>query len=302
MKKSMKLISAILLMLLLAGCSADEEEAGARTPALTPPSGVTETALTLNEGTQWELDARLTMPSGATGPVPAVVLVHGSGPSDMDETIGACTPFRDLAYGLSKRGIAVLRFDKRTYAHASQIANSLESFTVRDESVDDAVAAAALLRSDPRIDATRIIGIGHSLGATLIPRIDAAGADFHAMVLLAGTSRPLWEVCYDQNMALLNQYPAEQRASLEKQISDELQKAKRLTAMSDMEAKQLTVFGMPGYYLKDLAKHLPQDLLLQNTKPALILQGADDFQVSPEKDYGLFQTALKDRPNTAFRL
>lgn len=298
MKNYFKHIGFILLsMSLLAGCSAGSSKA-----ATTPPPGVTETALKLNEGTQWELDARLTIPSGATGPVPAVVLVHGSGPSDMDETIGACAPFRDLAYGLSKRGIAVLRFNKRTLTYASQIANSLESFTAREESADDAVAAVKLLRADPRIDKTRIIGIGHSLGATLLPRIDAAGADFDAMVLLAGTPRPLWEVSYDQNMALLEQYPAEKRASLEKQINDELEKAKQLSGMSDSEAKQLTVFGMPGYYLKDLAKYLPQDLLLQNTKPVLILQGTADFQVSPEKDYQLFQTALRGRPNTTFKL
>ena len=299
-----KLLAAALLFgaaLSLAGCASSGSEA-TQTPSATPPAGVTETQLKLNEGTEWELDARLTLPAGAKTPVPAVVLVHGSGPCDMNETVGACAPFRDLAYGLTKRGIAVLRFDKRTHSHGSQIAKILDTFTAREESVEDAVAAAAVLRNDPRIDATRIVGIGHSLGATLIPRIDAAGADFSAMVLLAGTPRPLWEVSYDQNMAMLDQVPAENRASAKKTIDEELQKAKRLDTMSDNEAKQTTVFGMPGYYLKDLDKFMPQDLLIQNEKPVFILQGTDDFQVSPTKDYGLFKTLLKDRPNTAFRL
>lgn len=89
---------------------------------------------------------------------------------------------------------------------------------------------------------------------------------------------------------------------MKKLVDEELKKAEQLSTMSDAKAKQLTVFSMPGYYLKDLAAHLPQDLLLQNKKPVLILQGTGDFQVSADKDYGLFKTALKDRPNTTFKL
>lgn len=301
MQKNMKYAGILLIGLaLLAGCAKSGNQAQP-TPASTPPAGVSEEDLILNQGTEWELNARLTLPSGTKGPVPAVILVHGSGASDMNETIGACAPFRDLAYGLSKRGIAVLRFDKRTFTYGSRIANSMENFTVREESVDDAVAAAAYLRGDPRIDKTRIVGIGHSLGATLIPRIDAAGADFFAMVLLAGTPRPLWQVSYDQNIALIEKMTPEDRASSEKLVNEELDKAKKLSAMSDDEAKKITVFGMPGYYLKDLVKTLPQDILQKNAKPVLILQGTADFQVSPEKDYGLFKSALDGRPNTAFK-
>src|SRR5207247_4710825 len=60
----------------------------------------------------WELPATLTMPKG-DGPFPAVVLVHGSGPHDRDESIGPNKPFRDLAGGLASRGIAVLRSEER---------------------------------------------------------------------------------------------------------------------------------------------------------------------------------------------
>ncbi len=56
------------------------------------------------------------MPVGP-GPYPAAVMVQGSGPNDRDETIGPNKPFRDIAEGLSSDGIAVLRYDKRTYAH-----------------------------------------------------------------------------------------------------------------------------------------------------------------------------------------
>ena len=69
---------------------------------------------------EWALPATLTMPAG-TGPLPAVVLVHGSGPDDRDETVGANKPFKDLAAGLASRGIAVLRYDKRTKVHGAKV-------------------------------------------------------------------------------------------------------------------------------------------------------------------------------------
>ena len=65
---------------------------------------------------EWVLPGTISMPRG-DGPFPAVVLVHGSGPNDRDETIGPNKPFRDLAGGLASQGIAVLRYEKRTRQH-----------------------------------------------------------------------------------------------------------------------------------------------------------------------------------------
>src|SRR5660397_72576 len=84
-----------------------------------------------------ELPGTITAPLGA-GPWPAVVLVHGSGPNDRDETIGPNKPFRDLALGLSARGIAVLAYDKRTLVHQAEMA-AVADLTVQEEVVDDAV-------------------------------------------------------------------------------------------------------------------------------------------------------------------
>ena len=99
---------------------------------------------------EWALPAALTIPAG-TGPWPGIVLVHGSGPNDRDETVGANKPFKDLATGLASRGIAVLRYDKGTIVHGAKVA-ALKDFTVRQEVIEDVLEAVKALRAQPIID------------------------------------------------------------------------------------------------------------------------------------------------------
>ncbi len=121
------------------------------------------------------LPGTLSLPLG-NGPFPAVVLVHGSGPNDRDETIGPNKPFRDLAHGLASRGTAVLRYEKRTKQHPILMSLTRSSVTVKEETIDDAVAAVEVLRNHNKIVPNRIFVLGHSLGGMLIPRIAKAEA------------------------------------------------------------------------------------------------------------------------------
>jgi dienelactone hydrolase len=139
------------------------------------------------------LSGTLTVPTDL-GPFPGVVLVHGSGPQDRDETIGPNHVFKDLGEGLSSRGIAVLRYDKRTFQYKDRLMKmDVKSITLDDEVVNDAAAAVRVLKSMPGIDSTRVYVVGHSLGALLAPEIafrsHAAGA-----VLLAPPGRPPWVI------------------------------------------------------------------------------------------------------------
>src|ERR1700722_7897552 len=98
---------------------------------------------------EWKLAGTFTLPMGK-GPFPAVVLVHGPGPNDRDESIYATRIFKDIAEGLASRGIAVLRYDKRTKVYGPQMSEI--DFTLQEETVEDAVRAIALVRQQPEVD------------------------------------------------------------------------------------------------------------------------------------------------------
>ena len=91
----------------------------------------------------WKLGGTLLIPNGKP-PFPALVLVHGPGPNDRDESVYSNKIFADLAEGLASRGIAVLRYDKRTKVYAAQMSEM--DYTVEQETVEDALRAVALLR------------------------------------------------------------------------------------------------------------------------------------------------------------
>ncbi len=136
----------------------------------------------IGEGTAYPLNGLLTLPENMDRRVPAVVFVHGSGSSNMDEKVGKLTPFKDLAEGLAKYGIASIRYDKRSYAHGfKMIRDKSKPITIKEETIEDAILATELLKKDPRIDAEKVFIIGHSMGGMLAPRIDAEGGDYKGL-------------------------------------------------------------------------------------------------------------------------
>lgn len=149
-------------------------------PDYADPGAFDEQDVTLGSG-PLAVDGTLARPR-TPGPHPAVVFLPGSGPVDRDETIGRNKPFKDLAWGLATRGIAVLRFDKVARTHPAHAA----SFTVDDEYVHHATAATHLLRQQKAIEPSRVYVLGHSLGGTVAPRVAAADPSVAGLVLLAG--------------------------------------------------------------------------------------------------------------------
>ena len=244
------------------------------------------------------LPGTLTMPEGE-GPFPAVLLVAGSGPHDQDETIGPNKPFRDLAAGLAKAGVATLRYDKRTYAHAAQI--DAKAFTVDDEVTDDALAAARLLAQQPGIDPRRVFVLGHSLGAMMAPRIGQRDPQLAGLILLAAPARPLLEISAQQvrEQGQRSHETAAQIAAGEQAIVAE----RKLLAAADPRHPPVGSFGgMPQRYWLSLHEVHQVEVAKKSSMPMLILQGGGDFQVSPTLDFARWQQALAGRPQTDFHL
>ncbi|KQL39193.1 dienelactone hydrolase [Bacillus sp. FJAT-25509] len=252
----------------------------------------------------YPLEGILTLPDSHTEKVPAVVFVHGSGALDKDETIGANKFFRDLADGLANQGIASLRYDKRTFAFGKQMVQELGGkLSVKEEVLEDAIMAVEMLKKDPRVDANRIFIIGHSLGGTLAPRIDAEGGDVAGLIILAGTPRTLEEVILNQNEDSIKQLEASQQEIDLKQVKELQNKFDAISDMTVEMAEQTILFGsVYAWYFKEMNQHPTKDYLSQNKKAIFVVQGDKDVQVSVEKDFNRYREMLKDHPDVTFKL
>ncbi|MCX6630122.1 MAG: alpha/beta fold hydrolase [Candidatus Solibacter sp.] len=248
-------------------------------PEYSQPDSFKERAVTVGED-EWKLPGTLTVPVGA-GPFPAVVLVHGSGPNDRDETVGGTKVFKDLAEGLASRGIVVLRYEKRTLQYRARIA-AIRKFTVQEETVEDAVRAVALVRSQPEVNGRRVFVAGHSLGGYSAPRIAEEDGKLAGLVLLAGNARPLEDLLVEQviYMGITGQ---------------QLENAKALQAnVKKLEASdedKPPMGGLPASYWVDLKEYDPAAAAKKLGIPMLILQGERDYQVTMT-DFARWKTAL----------
>lgn len=266
------------------------------------PEGIVEEEVTVGEG-EWALPGTLTLPESGSA-FPAVVLVHGSGANDRDETVGSTKMFRDLAWKLAQNGIAVLRYDKRTFVHGSKITPEMQAaFTVKEETVDDALLAGKMLASDSRIDSTKIFLVGHSMGAMLGPRIVSESNGLYAgMVLISGTPLPLTDILIAQNNDILSKLTEEQRAAEQPKLDAEIQKLNDFLKMPAEETKSVTVFGMPGYYLYEMRQFDPAALILALKLPTLIMQGGKDFQVSVGNGLDAWKKAVGEQEFITYKL
>ena len=253
-------------------------------------------------GNEYPLKGELIIPK-SNQPVPAVVFVHGSGASNMDEKVGKLTPFKDIAEGLARHGIASIRYDKRSYAHGFKLLMKEKNVTVKIETIDDAIMATNLLKNDLRIDANNVYIIGHSMGAMLAARIDSEGGNYKGLVMMAGSPRTLNEIMIDQNNDVLSQTKGFTHWIVQKQVEKIKKMFEGFENLSDEEAKKKKMGnGVTLYYFKEMNAFDTKNYLKKISKPMLIMQGEKDFQATVDKDFTSYKQLLEGKDNVVFKL
>ncbi|MBN6187117.1 alpha/beta fold hydrolase [Aneurinibacillus sp. BA2021] len=265
-------------------------------PTYSKKDAFVEKEVTIGEGT-FALPGTLTMPKG-DGPFPAIVLVHGSGALDQDETAFALKPFRDLAHGLASQNIAVLRYNKRTFEHPSKTMFD-PNHTVDKETTDDALLAVKLLANTANIDKNQVYVLGHSQGGLMLPRILEKGANSIAGgISLAGPARTLPDVMLDQfdYLASIGQLPKEQLEPLKKQV--EYLKDPNFSGKNPPKDFNM---GLPMFW--DSIRNIAAAADAKNqTTPLLLLQGERDYQVTADPEFTIWKETLAHRSDVTYRL
>ena len=257
-----------------------------------------EISIEIGDG-EYPAEGILTVPNDVENP-PVVILVHGSGQHDMDETIGAAgnKPFRDLAHGLAKQGIAVIRYNKRYYQYPELVSSTV---TIEDEVLDDVAAAIRFAVGQENLDTDRLIVIGHSLGGMLAPKIAQDNEEVDGIVIMAGSPRRLEDIILDQNreaIQAIEDMSEEEKAELLSEVEAEAEKVRNLT---DAQLEE-PIFGMTGYYWKSLNEIDTAQIAKDLEIPILILQGEADYQIHADVDYVQWQGLLMGKSNVEFRL
>ena len=249
-------------------------------PAIPPPPAVpvdaayAETETRVGTGER-ALPATLAMPKGR-GPFPAVVLVHGSGPNDRDETIGPNRPFLDIARGLAAQGIAVLRYDKRTKAWPQDYAEG--RISIDSETTDDALLAVQALRATPGVDPRRVFVLGHSQGGMMAPRIGLRDPRIAGLILFAAPARNLLDILLEQNDRLL---------AMQGQLRTPAGIAHMRTLQAQIDALRGrgdiadtgTPLNLPAAYWRSVDAVDPVAEARRSRQPLLILHNQHDIQV-----------------------
>ncbi len=270
-----------------------------------------------NEAAGIKLAGTLTLPTGDK-PAPAVILVSGSGPQDRNETVVGHRPFLVLADYLTRRGIAVLRFDDRGVGGSE--GDTLTATT--PDVAGDVRAGIVYLKSRREIDPSRIGLIGHSEGGLVAPLVASDSQDVAFVVLLAGTGVPGDEILFRQGELILRAegtddetiakwLPSQRKlVAILKEETDPAKRDERLRAElaergaealgTEEEQKQAiesTAKVMQTAWFRYFVGYDPRPALRKVHCPVLAINGEKDLQVDPEQNIPPIEKALAEAGN-----
>lgn len=261
--------------------------------------GNKETAVTFSE--EYPLEGALAVPVSGE-PVPAVIIVHGSGPSDRNGSVAGNAVYLDIAKQLYDNGFASLRFDKRTYTY-SYLSDEgyFDDLTVWEETIDDVRKAYDFLASQDGIDPDRIFIAGHSLGGYLMPRIAGEIPEAAGFIMLAPSSSHLEDLVIRQTeyIAGLDGKMSSKEKDLLVGYNIMMERIKTLQPESGYGPEEL--IGAPETYWLDLQDYEPVEEMKNESRPILIIQGGRDYQVDIT-EYSAWLDGLSGMDNVNFLL
>jgi pimeloyl-ACP methyl ester carboxylesterase len=245
-----------------------------------------------------QLAAIITIPKNVKN-FPMVIFVHDSGPGDMDETIGANKPFKDLAGGLASKGIGSVRYVKRTLIYPNEF---IAPYTVKEEVLNDVNAAIAVAKTALGADPKNIYVFGHSLGGLLAPKVAALSPDLAGIILAAAPARKLTDVIIDQNKYMFEQ-ANDTTTVFKQQLANAIKEIdkSRITELGTTIKPDSVILGLPAQYWIDLNNYNQVAVAKGLSKPKIyILQGGNDFQVD-KADFDLWNEALAKKKNVTLK-
>jgi uncharacterized membrane protein/dienelactone hydrolase len=275
-----------------------QNESGYAPPAYINTKTFYETKTEVITG-NYRMPGLFTVPS-KEGVYPVVILLQGSGPNGMNEEIGGCRPFQDLAWGLAAKGFVVLRYDKRTYIYGNDIQTDGMP-TIKEEYMDDLNSAIQLVKTKPYINSKQIFVLGHSQGAMLIPMIAKAHKELAGVIAMAGCARPLQDLIPEQLAYLTEGEKLDEQSQLQIELALNQVRLSKSDTLKPNTSGDMLPLGFAGSYWLQLRKYNILKTAKKVKQPYYIIQGKRDYQVTT-KEYDLFYNQLKGKRNVSFKL
>ncbi|KAF2226483.1 Alpha/Beta hydrolase protein [Elsinoe ampelina] len=262
-------------------------------PLYDSPTLYKEEHLALDAG-GYKVKAVMTTPT-TTQQYPCTIILSGSGPCDVDSTVGPNKPLKDLSVGLAKCNVASIRFEKVTFAHGISIRNR-KGFTLTEEYVPHALAAVRHAGRHPHVNDETIVLVGHSLGAYITAKLASMDDSIRKCVLLACPIRPIYHSAIKQF-----EYFAAMDDPSGQQVQPQIEELRKQAELADSPHLTGTTspkdlpFGLGPAYWLDCRNYNPLQDITSCRKPVFCLQGGRDYQVTRE-DVDTFIDLAKDNP------
>ena len=262
-----------------------------------------EKEITLDAGTGYPVKGMIKMPKGEVKA--GIVIVDGSGPNDMNMTLGQNKMMKHLSDQLAEKGFAVLRFNKRTYQYGKELAKiGMQNKTlIKDEFIDDAAEGLKTLAKEQGIPTDKLFILGHSQSGSYLPVInETAGNLAKGYIILSGTPTNIAELSKKQLEKVIeegSENADEKQVEMMKQnikTNDEILKKIETMSEEELNKPENYPFGIPGVYVKDLMKYDPIKLYNDSKLPVFIRNAEFDKQV-PVSEIELWKKGLDKNEN-----